>query len=165
MPHCRASQAHRCRLATMPTSICSSSISTLCSTRAACRRPSSAASPSVGSSPCDMRPGAANRVRGVDSRVDARSALEVEPSQSALCGVANAEQPDVRARRRPARMARAAACCIPSPRARLSACVQTGWRVARAPAVPRRMGHRARSGGPARISKPIVPASRCRRSS
>lgn len=32
---------------------------------------------------------------------------------------------------------------FPSARARLSACVQTGWRVARAPAVPRRMSHRA----------------------
>ncbi len=32
----------------------------------------------------------------------------------------------------------------PHPRARLSACIRAGWRVARAPAAPRRMGWRAR---------------------
>jgi pimeloyl-ACP methyl ester carboxylesterase len=32
----------------------------------------------------------------------------------------------------------------PQPRARLSACVRTAWRVVGAPAAPRRMGHRAR---------------------
>jgi len=35
----------------------------------------------------------------------------------------------------------------PHPRARLSACVMTAWRVARAPAAPRRMSRRARLAG------------------
>lgn len=35
----------------------------------------------------------------------------------------------------------------PRPGARLSACVSTAWRVVRAPAAPRRMGHRARLAG------------------
>ena len=80
----------------------------------------------------------------VDSGVDARASLEAQPDPGAIRKLAASRQPAVRGRRRSARLAGDVRAVSASGGARLSAFASAAWRVARAPAVPRRMSRRAR---------------------